>query len=488
MALPGKVSNQLAPPPIVGFVETRNPVVDTLRVGFGLVRGGFDLAGKAINLGIKRYQELNKLDVAGLSSNPISGFDLDNVENTDPPPFLGGQVPGVLYRFKVRYGVYSIANQTTFNKLSSEKLEIGPIIAILETQYPGIVELRVAHGSPSGQTSYESIDTVNPLIDRFVNQRFEYIIRNDGTSQEADINQGGNPPPGDGQPKSGKTATSRFPVSIGILEPSIKDAITNFLEPEPFLEPTIKAPPKPAAPTVIPPPSQDPTEIEEPTKVPFPKPIIFPVPVPILIPPVPIAPIVPPGIPTEPKKPPVIPIVPVRPPLLPEAPSNPVTEPEKKPIKPIPIVKAPPITVPINPNEPVIIEPEKPKAPFIPTLPSTDCEELLECLGSRLPEKPDIPEEPEPVIYRFVLVTILQNPMERQTMNVSTHGLGEDVKMAGYIRFVIDGRSVGPEAPIRRDSQLFFMPEWADGYDLQAQNGALLHGQILEFDKTPTPT
>lgn len=483
MSLPAKVSNQLAPPPVVGFMETRNPAIDVIRVGFGVARGAFDLAGKAINLGIKRYQELVKLDVAGLSSNPISGYDLLSAGD---PPFLGGQTQGKEYVVTFEFDRYNMT--VTPNTYISHSLGVTPPI---QGKIKGLEYIKTNYNTLRLKyTDYFGTERAYQLISQWdgyysqiwKNYQITNVVRQDGTSQENDIVQGGNPPP---QLVTSSSSASRPPVLIGTLAPGFKDATENFLEPEPHIKPTIKLPVTPFGPSVLPPPSIEPTTdpIGEPTKIPIPVPIIFPVPIPIPGSPIVIPPQPPPTVPEEPVKIPVIPVVPIKPPLLPEAPTNPVTETEKEPVKPVPIVKAPPITYPPNPEEPIILEPEKPKIPFIPTIPMTDCEELLNCLGSRLPEIPEVPDVPETKKYKFVRVIILQDPFERQVMNVSTHGAGEDVKMAGYLRFVVNDNSVGPEMPIRRDSQLFYMPEWAESFDLQSQNGAMLTGQIIEVEQ-----
>ncbi|EAZ89083.1 hypothetical protein [Crocosphaera chwakensis] len=112
------------------------------------------------------------------------------------PQFLGGQVAGVRYRYKVRYDIYikSTGNSWQLNKLSTERIKYGPIIAILVRGTEDYPDLEVAHTGTNGQTAYDTIESSYYKGFEFRNYRFEYITRVDGTTTEGDRAEGGDPP------------------------------------------------------------------------------------------------------------------------------------------------------------------------------------------------------------------------------------------------------------------------------------------------------
>ncbi len=132
----------------------------------------------------------------------------------DDPPFLGGQVLGKSYRYRIRYDVYSWGNPWITNKLSNEKIDTGPIIGIVMAGTELRPALQVAFTAVNGNVAYRTIDSASFNGITYENARFEYIERLDNTSQEDDRTEGGDPPP------PSRTEPPKFVGTLGITAPS----------------------------------------------------------------------------------------------------------------------------------------------------------------------------------------------------------------------------------------------------------------------------
>ncbi len=132
----------------------------------------------------------------------------------DDPPFLGGQVSGQYYRYRVRYDVYSGGVPWITNKLSNEKVRTGPIIGLVIQGTELRPVLSVAFTGLGGNVGYNSIDSASYNGITYENARFEYIERLDNTSLEDDRIEGGDPP------RPSRTEPPKFVGTLGTSAPS----------------------------------------------------------------------------------------------------------------------------------------------------------------------------------------------------------------------------------------------------------------------------
>lgn len=203
------VSGLASPPPGLGFGGFPMPKPPPDAVGNFVkgVGGGLKGVGAgAVSLGSSVVGAV-ALDLffpqstasSALSDLPAGFFDSGTEVEVEPriegdPPFTGGQGLGLAYRFRVRYDVYAGENPWITDKLSNERIRTGPIIGIIITGEGRDAYIEVAYTTLSGDTAYQFIDSGNYAGITFRNARFEYIIRTDGTSEEDDVNENGNPP------------------------------------------------------------------------------------------------------------------------------------------------------------------------------------------------------------------------------------------------------------------------------------------------------
>lgn len=132
-------------------------------------------------------------------------------------------------------------------------------------------------------------------------------------------------------------------------------------------------------------------------------------------------------------------------------------------------------------------EEEKKPQPIIPIPFDLDgdgcCEAVLQAVNDLANDLECVIEnicgEKDPIVWEFLRVDVFTDPEPAKVFNPSTQGLGEDVVISGYLRWVVQGLPVGEEIPIRRRQQVFLVPDWSDGYDLYNCHGSQLVGTII---------
>lgn len=92
----------------------------------------------------------------------------------------------------------------------------------------------------------------------------------------------------------------------------------------------------------------------------------------------------------------------------------------------------------------------------------------------------ELPPIQDTADHRFLRVTCDISNYTGDT--IFTDSNGDDIVFAGYIRWLVDGEPIGEELAIRRLTQLFFYPKWANGYRLVAQNNIIL--SAVELTRT----
>ena len=209
------------------------------------------------------------------------------------PEFLGGQVYGAAYRFQVRYEEWW-GDTLQYEKLSPVRTGQGKITGFnLYQKTWRDFRLEVVFETSVGTTGVAwSVGTSYANIE-YRNPRFELLERVDGTTQEDDRAEGGDPPNLIFQPTV-RTATINLPSSSGFTPPPtiyIPDVTITlfgpggfFVDPPPpgtgVIQPspvTIPTPGNGTSPTPTPNPSSTPQPVGKPQPQPQPQPIAVPV-------------------------------------------------------------------------------------------------------------------------------------------------------------------------------------------------------------------
>lgn len=340
-------------------------------------------------------------------------------------PFQGGQVQGAQYLVNTKWrGTFQPSG--FFNYAAT--YVSGKIFGITYTDnrnygisFSGGV---VPVNGFSGGLPYPE----NPL---FIYAEITGIIRLDGTPLAGDIAQGGNPAPSVPEVRSDNQANP-----IPDLESLAKANTTPSVSVPTSAPGKIGLGLRNPVPTIAPP-------ITPPLPVPYSPPL------PALVPPI---------FPS--------PFIPIVPELVPEL--SPKKLPDSLPSQFIP--------VPENVPSP---ESQRERIPFVfpPTTKPPECEKERECLKPLFKElKEDLEEEPE--FFRCLKITVTTKPYPEK--RILSGNVPSEVLFAGYVAFTY-GSAVGEEVAIRREITIVPFPDWADGYRLFPQYGAVFSAEVLQI-------
>lgn len=103
-----------------------------------------------------------------------------------------------------------------------------------------------------------------------------------------------------------------------------------------------------------------------------------------------------------------------------------------------------------------------------------DLAQDLECVIEK------ICKEDEPIVLEFLKIVVTKDPIPNKVMNPSTNGQYQDIVIAGYINWVVQGNSVGEQLAVRRREELFLIPEWAEGWEIYPCHQAEFQTSVIE--------
>lgn len=92
------------------------------------------------------------------------------------------------------------------------------------------------------------------------------------------------------------------------------------------------------------------------------------------------------------------------------------------------------------------------------------------------------PEDPPALEFLKILVT--KDPTPNKVMNPSSYGQGGDIVIAGYINWIVQGKSVGEQIAVRRREEIFLIPEWAEGWELYPCHDAEFSASVIEVSQS----
>lgn len=550
------------PPPPAGLGSGLKAVGGNIvKLATGGIAKGVGLGVGAVALDLLFPQKTAVADLSALPKdlyNQGTGTEIQEEEIGDPP-FLGGQVVTAAYRFKVRYEWWNGGNYA-YDKVSNEKTAIGRMIGPEVTIYSYRWQsLEVKVQSSNGNIGGVFIDSTSYSGQEIKNARFEYLYRTDGTSQEDDRTEGGDPP---GETiKVGIRSVSGISGNIGDWSPPAPPWTGGYSGPV--------SPPNNTRDPISPPPSvtggnigvggtgviggsdnntgsissggssgtgtsgvgtsgvaggaggvtpgggivgggvvgggtttQSPgtvstggtatgtgigtnapseTAVSSPTNTGN-NTASTPVGIPILNPSGQIVGTATTGTGDV-----------LEPGIKPFPPGTGINE-----EKPGEIIKPETTTKPLTntPKPPPEEEEEKkPEERIIPIPFNFDfdncCAETQKAIDDLANDLECVIEkictDPEPETLEFLLITVVTDPKGQKVFNPSTFGAFEDVVIAGYVRWVVQGETVGPEMEVRRRSQVYLVPEWAEGWQSYPIHGAQFTEQLIYVTQGESP-